>query len=189
MTLQTDAPLTHTSLHASNRQARDGDVLLDAEYQRGSVWSDAQRALLVKSWLLGVPVPAVMLNVRYSNPAWARGPGREFPATEPAFAAIVGRQRIETAVSWFFGDLAVPASWFPADHVEQTVDTDDGPYVRYAGLTPTAQRLMGNRAMLPAIEAQVDTVQAEASLYLLLNTAGTSQTDEDMDRARAVAGG
>lgn len=194
MTFQTTAPLVHRSLAASNRQAReiarmarDGDLDLTPPYQRGSVWNPAQRIGLIRSWCLGIPVPAIMLNDRGTD-SWRRHTGSSpLDTGEATYVAVDGKQRVECAVAWFFGDLAVPASWFPADAVEATVDTEDGPYVTYAGLTLVAQRHFANRAMLPAIEANVDTLAAEADLYLLVNGAGTAQTDADLLNAALYA--
>jgi hypothetical protein len=192
MTRQTTEPLTEHFLAASNRTAKEiattmadsGWLILDPPYQRASVWTEDQRIALVRSWVSGIPVPAVLINDRTSM-AWTKANG---PVTGDASLAVVdGKQRIETAITWFAGDLAVPASWFPADHVETTVDTDDGPYVTYLGLTLPARRFMGNRAMLPLIEAKVATVEEEADLYLLINGGGTPQTESDLANAASHA--
>lgn len=190
MTFQTDAPLVHRSLQASNRHAREvarlvTDGLLDAApaYQRPSVWTRIQQVNLVRSWLLGIPVPAIMLNDRGSD-AWRRTNGTSpLDTGEPGYVAVDGRQRVEAAVAWFTGDLAVPASWFDPEHVEATVDTKDGAYVTYTGLTVVGQRLMSNRAMLPVIEANAISEAEEADLYLLVNTGGTAQSQDDLDHA------
>ena len=73
--------------------------------------------------------------------------------------------------------LAVPASWFPAEYVEATVDTGDGPYVYRTGLNMVADRMFRNRAILPVAETTVETIEEEAAVYLLVNGAGTPQTD------------
>lgn len=100
---------------------------------------------------------------------------------------IDGKQRVESAVAWFTDDLAVPASWFPADRIESTVSTDDGKYVTYFGLTLTGRRLFAQRAVLPVIEVHVDSIADEAALYGVVNIAGTEQTPEDIETARRVA--
>ena len=190
MTLQTDAPLVHRSLHASNRGAREiarlafeGDLDLNAPYQRPSVWTKTQQINLVRSWASGVPIPAIMVNDRGTD-AWARANGSSpLDTGDACYVAVDGKQRVETAVAWFFGDLAVPASWFDPDAVEETVETDDGPYVTYKGLTLVAQRHFSNRAMLPTIEANASSVAEEADLYLLVNAAGTAQTETDLANA------
>lgn len=191
-TRQTAAPLIHRSMQASNRSAReiarifsnseDGDI--SPEYQRGSVWTEDQRIALVRSWLMGVPIPSIVINDRIFGP-WPDD--RSGPIGGFAYAAIDGKQRIETAMAWFGGALAVPASWFSPEDVEETEPTEDGPYVRYTGLTPPTQRHQGNGFMLPTVEAKVASLQEEAELYVLLNGAGTPQSDEAMANAQRVA--
>jgi hypothetical protein len=194
MTRQSTAPLTHTSLQASNRQAREtarsateGLLDLNAPYQRGSVWTLDQRIALVRSWLLGIPVPAVLVNNRCTD-LWRRANGSSpLDTGKGMWACVDGKQRIESAIAWFEGDFAVPASWFEADRVETVEETEDGPYVRYSGLTQAGQRIFVNRAFLPVIEAQVATVEDEADLYLLINMGGTAQTETDLANAAAHA--
>lgn len=190
-TLQTAAPVQRHSLGSSNRSAReiarlfsDGSGDTSPKYQRGSIWSDGQRRLLVKSWLSGVPVPAIIINDRLFGP-WPDGEDG-LPAGGFLYAAIDGKQRIETAIAWFSGDLAVPASWFPAEVIEVTEDTNDGPYVRHTGLILPEQRHQGVSFHLPTVEAKVATIQEEAALYLLVNGAGTAQTVEDLLNAEGV---
>lgn len=193
MTFQTTSPLTHQSLQASSRQAREVARMIDEQgdlapsYQRASVWGPAQRMGLIRSWMVGVPVPAVVINDRYES-GWPQGPDG-FPIGGHGCAVVDGKQRIETARAWFTGVLQVPASWFPTDDVLVTTDTDDGPYVSYLGLSDTARRLFANRALLPVIEAHLPTIEAEAELYLLLNGAGTPQTDADLANAAHIASG
>lgn len=195
MTRQTSAPIQPYTLQSSARSAReiariftetDGD--LSPEYQRGSVWTDDQRINLVRSWLMGVPVPSVIINDRIFGP-WPKGGPNGTPAGGYSYSVIDGKQRIETAIAWFEGDLAVPASWLPAETVEATEETDDGPYVRHTGLARSEQRHQGMSFQLPTVEAKVATIEEEASLYLLVNGEGTPQADEDMANAARVAGG
>lgn len=82
----------------------------------------------------------------------------------------------------------VPASWFPPEYVAMTHETDDGPYVRYTGLTEVGRRVFDRTAHLPFGTAAVGTVEAEAAIYLRVNGGGTAQTDADMSRAANVAG-
>ncbi|TDC26878.1 DUF262 domain-containing protein [Micromonospora sp. 15K316] len=195
MTRQTTAPLEHLSLNATNRFAdffvrnvQRGTMLLDPPYQRGDVWTDSQRMGLVRSWLMGIPVPAVVINDR-SGPAWARAnPGYfDGDGTPAVYAVIDGKQRILCAAAWLGGDLLVPASWFPADHVDTAEDTDDGSYVRFTGLTIVGQRFAENRCVLPCAEGRLATVHQEAEVYLLVNGGGTPQTSADMKNAARVA--
>lgn len=191
MTRQTPEPIKHRSLNASNRSAREVVRLLAAgdlspAYQRGSVWTNDQRIALIKSWLMGLPIPAVIINDRL-NRSWPADQDG-FPVGGHLYAVVDGKQRIESATLWFEGKLAVPATWFPVDQLAETTPTNDGDYVTFLGLTAIGQRLFANRALLPVIETQVGTIQEEAELYLLINGQGTAQADGDLARAAEVAG-
>jgi hypothetical protein len=191
MTRQTAKPLESQNLNATNREAiglarlvQEGDLLLDTPYQRGDVWTPDQRVALIESWLRGLPIPAVIINDRMTL-AWERGnPSAELG---PAYAMVDGKQRLLTAIAWFTGRFSVPASWFPADQVEVTEDTEDGPYVRFTGLTVVGQRKFMRHSLLPVCEARAGTVAEEAKIYLLVNGSGTAQTDADMANAERVA--
>lgn len=194
MTLQTDRPLTHAGLSLTNRLADfffhnhlKGRILLDPPYQRGSIWTVDQRRALIYSWLTGTPIPAVVINNR-RGAGWYRGQSFEPGRLPPMYAVVDGRQRIEAAIEWYTGRLAVPASWFQPTYVVSATDTDDGPYVTFNGLSEIGQRMTENFA-LPCAEGQLLTLKAEADLYLLVNGGGTPQTAEDMRRAADVAAG
>ena len=164
---------------------------LNPPYQRGTVWTVDQRIALVKSWIMGVPVPAVTLNDR-DTPGWAAEQAlRELAYSDDVrtWAVVDGKQRIETAVAWFAGTLAVQTSWFPADQIVTATSTADGPYVTYPGLSLPGQRRLGTGCMLPVIEAKLPSLRAEAELYLLLNGGGTGQSEDDMTRAARVVDG
>jgi hypothetical protein len=187
MTRQTDQPLEHRSLNATNREAiglaklvEEGDLLLDTPYQRGDVWTLDQRVALVKSWLLGLPIPAMIIADRMAR--WGSGAD-----LGPAYAMIDGKQRTLTAIAWYSSEFAVPASWFPADQVHTMEDTEDGPYVRFTGLTTVGKRRFMRMAQLPVCEARARDEREEAEIYLLVNGAGTAQTDDDLNRAQRVA--
>ena len=190
MTFQTTAPMRRLNLSASNRSAGEvvhthlqgGWLDMNPPYQRGEVWTNAQAIGLIRSLAIGLPIPALVLNDR-NTPAWrdANGalPGRD----EPTYGVVDGKQRITTLNRWYTSDLAVPASWFPSEDAVTTTDTTDGPYVTYDGLTAPCQRDMRFNWTIPMVESKVGTIAEEADIYLLLNGAGTPQSDEDLLRA------
>jgi hypothetical protein len=191
MTRQTTEPLHDWRLNAGSAREARGLVTtmweyfeFDPPYQRSSVWTLDQRIGLVRSWLMGVPIPAIIINSR-DSPFWE---DEEVLSPPLLYVVVDGKQRLETARMWFTNQFTVPASWFPADWVETTETTDDGPYVCYEGLTLVGRRFL-HRWLLPMIEARLPTVLAEAQVYLLINNAGTAQTTEDLDRARALLAG
>ncbi|WP_439681519.1 DUF262 domain-containing protein [Embleya sp. MST-111070] len=196
MTRQTSSPLAHLSLAASARQASEMassfrhsfGLDLDPPYQRGRVWTTDQKIALIRSWLTGTPTGVVILNDRTTFD-WKEANGNDPTENGGAmYACIDGQQRISTAYEWFDGELAVPASWFDSRDVTTTAATDDGPYVRYTGLSAPRQRQFKNRAHLQVAVAAVPTVEEEAAIYLLVNGGGTPQNDTDMENAARVAG-
>lgn len=189
VTRQTDAPLTALRTSVSDRYVeehtagiRRGSVVLDPPYQRGSVWTTDQRVALMQSWLMGLPVAAITLNNRMGV-AWYAAD----PQARVAYAVVDGRQRLETALAWEDGTLAIPASWLPADWIDTAEDTGDGPYVRSSGLTETGRRRVHSQMTLPCVIARLPDVAAEAGLYLLVNGAGTPQAATDLAHAARVA--
>lgn len=190
MTYQTTEPVRKLALDVSGRgwgdlihQVQYGDISYDPPYQRGAVWSGEQRIMLIYSILSGTPIPALIINARPER-MWYRDDGSRLPA----YAVIDGKQRMMTVRMFMEARLAVPASWFPADRVKGTEATSDGPYVRYGGLTRTAQRFFENTPA-PVAEAHVDTIAEEAAIYLRVNGSGTPQAGEDIARAARIAEG
>lgn len=187
-------PLVHRTLDVSKRSARglvrellDGELSVQTPYQRDSVWTVDQRVDMIKSWLTGVPLPAVILNERTSQD-WKDASG-EVPAGEPVSVVIDGRQRLETAVMWFTNKLAVPREWFAAEDLHPRVGANIEA-VYWANLSESTQRNLSlGVCMLPVAYASAATVQEEAEVYLLVNSAGTSQTAADLERAAQVARG
>lgn len=200
----TREPLVHRSLSVGNRLSTElvhmldeGRITVDAPYQRTSVWTVEQQRGLVKSWLLGVPIPAIIVNDRLNGPWWdAHGRGEGDAAL---YSVIDGKQRLLAARAWFSGELAVPAWWFPAKDVDpgnivvgynfSDPNADDKVMLVYGAFTEAGQRRFENRAALPMATARLGSVEEEAEVYLLVNSAGTAQTDADLARAAAVARG
>jgi hypothetical protein len=192
MTRQTDAPLERRSISQGGRSVMElyhniGLNLLDLNppYQRGDVWTTDQRVALIKSLCMGLPVPVIITNDRTTD--WWTDRPIDYDAGEAPEVVIDGKQRLTTICMWFNNELAVPASWFPAEYVAETEDTEDGPYVRYEGLTKVGKRWGPSRATVNLGEGKLASVREEAEVYGLVNGAGTAQTPEDLARAAAIA--
>ncbi len=192
MTRQTPHPLDRLPISTMNMPLTNlvawiekGKLDLDPPYQRGDVWTEGQRVALVYSWLCGATIPSVTINDR-SGHVWRGDP---LPSDGSGWYAVIdGKQRLTTAVMWMRGEFAVPVSWFPPGSAAVTEDTDDGPYVRYTGLTDAGQSRSTDRSIIPVGMGEFETVQAEAGIYLLLNGGGTPQSAADMANARRIAG-
>ncbi|QKZ20335.1 DUF262 domain-containing protein [Streptomyces chartreusis] len=198
MTRQTGEPFDHISLNPTHitlgelvRRIDDRMLDLDPPYQRGNVWTVDQRMALVQSWLRGLPAGVVILSDR-CNPNWVRAHGGKGPydTGEPLWACVDGKQRFTTAVMWRKDEFAVPASWLKPSNVAATETTDDGPYVRFSGLSESGKRFVERYCSLLIAEAkECATVEQEAELYLLVNGGGTPQSTESMTNAARVAEG
>lgn len=160
---------------------------LNPPYQRGSVWSPDQQRRLIYSLIRGIPVGAITINRR---PVDHLRP-------EQWIAVVDGKQRVTAIRSFVDGELPVPASWFAEDergaYIAQLGGAIffDGEYVSsvfFSGLTRLGRSLFA-QATLAICEASVATVEEEAQLHELINFAGQPQTQEDRDRAAAVAAG
>ncbi|MFE2486029.1 DUF262 domain-containing protein [Streptomyces mirabilis] len=196
MTRQTAEPFDHVSLNPSFQSASwlarrigDREIAMDPPYQRGSVWTEDQRIALVQTWLRGLPAGVVILADRCTDAWITANQGLDpYETGEGLWACVDGKQRLTTAVMWFGSEFAIPASWLPADHVDTTEDTADGPYVRQNGLTPKGQRFMERYCSLLVAETKDCATEAdEAAFYLLVNGGGTPQAQADMDNAERVA--
>lgn len=165
---------------------------LNPPYQRGRVWTVEQNQNLVYSMLAGIPIGAVCINRR----PWQQGAVTDTTVVD-------GQQRI-TAIRAFMDDeTAVPADWFADDmgprgearmsYINETCGTIthagvEVEGVRFSGLNRNGRGLF-TRCTIGVLEANLPTVEAEAELYLLLNFGGVAQTDDDRQRAEAVAKG
>lgn len=170
------APLKRLSLQSMNYTVmhytgdRDGGdmFLLDAPYQRDSVWTEEKRQALIRSMLMGLPIGSVTLNKRSYD-------------REQNIAVIDGKQRIETLRAWENDEFAVPSHWFEEKWLEDP--SSDEP-VKYSGLSVIGRRFWAN-TMVPAQEARVDTIAEEAEIYGLINRGGVDQTEEDIANAQS----
>jgi Protein of unknown function DUF262 len=190
MTYQTSVPVRSIPMNISSRpiddltrQLQKGTLTYELPYQRGDVWTNGQRMMLIYSVLAGTPIPALIINDR-PMAMWYGPTGK---CDQPIYAVIDGKQRLTALLMFVTDQLTVPASWFPADRIAATEATSDGPYVRWSRLTVVAQRFFSNTP-IPAAIANVASVEAEAEIYLRVNGSGTPQTAADMTNAARVAG-
>lgn len=188
MTMQTSEPLPRLSLATTSRTIRwlrhdDETVDMDQPYQRGHVWGLTRRRNLIRSLIMGVPIPSVVVNLRHL--ANFNEPGYSF-TRNTSYAIVDGKQRITTYQMFLRGEFAVPASWFPADQVETTEDTPDGLYVRHSGLTVAGQRFFGHHN-IGVSEGRFATLAEEQLIFDLVNFGGVAQGDTDDDVAEPSA--
>lgn len=196
MTMQTAKPLTELHMGTLNTSLAQiqgwakRDVGLDMEqpYQRGDVWGLIRRRNLIRSFLMGVPIPSLILNDRFS--AKFREPGyaeQWLPADRKghggrawAYAVVDGKQRVTTVLMYYRDEFAVPASWWMLNEVQTTVETDDGPYVTFSGLSPKGQGRF-DFAPIAVAMGRFPTLAGERFVFDLVNYGGVPQGAKDED--------
>lgn len=141
---------------------------LDQPYQRGEVWGVRRRKNLIKSLLMGVPIPAIVLNDRFKAEFRHPGYSRE---RNWMFAIVDGKQRVTTMQGFYANRFAVPGCWF--------VDGATGE-VRFADLPLPHQRAFRN-IPIPVAEGAFQTLAQEQELFDLLNFGGLAQGEVDED--------
>lgn len=141
---------------------------LDQPYQRGVVWGLRRQQNLIKSLLMGIPVPAIMLNDRFGAEFSHHGYSRDRCWS---YAVVDGKQRITALRRFLNSEFSVPAGWF--------ADGADGE-VRFADLPVTQQRRLRNTP-IAVTEGQFATLDAERELFDLLNFGGLAQGEADDD--------
>lgn len=176
--------------------------VLDAPYQRGSVWTVDQRRALIKSILMGLPVGSVTVP---SCPTSRAG---------GSYRVIDGKQRVEAIRAFVAGEFGIPREWLADRAVSERCQEDDP--ITWAQLSDYGRRKLENSS-LPALEfdsalrwihdpqhpkaiarnnewyavrrSEEQMLAAEAELYGLLNGGGTPQTEADMANAAELAKG
>lgn len=137
----------------------EGTLLLDMPYQRGDVWGPKRRASLIKSILMGIPVPSIVLNARFTQP-WA--------VEDYGYAVIDGRQRCTSLLMFLDGKLTIPATWVGMPQGE----------VSYDQLPGVLQRRIAFSG-LGFCEGNLDTVEQEAEVFELVNYGGVPLGETD----------
>ncbi|BDZ52758.1 hypothetical protein GCM10025867_49990 (plasmid) [Frondihabitans sucicola] len=157
-------------------RVRQGKTIVSPPYQRDSVWTLEQRQALMASWIIGLPIPAIVVNSRF------RG-GWNLSGDDAQTAVIDGKQRIETALAWLDNKFSIPAAWLDSDDFDSVQEFS---MVSFENLTHRGR----NTALpIPMVETSVGTIEEEAAIYLMVNAAGTPQSIADIAKARRYSYG
>lgn len=153
---------------------------MDPAYQRGHVWTDAQRMALIKSLLLELPLGNLYVNHR--DPHSYTTPPR----------LVDGKQRLTTLIDFLADGFAIPTAWVddreegdeypavPAGHDEKTIT--------YSQLSLRGQRMIRQRT-IAVYETHLPTESDEAMLFGLVNAAGTTVDEQTLEEAGRIAEG
>lgn len=164
---------TRTQYSELIRNLREGELDLDAPYQRDHVWGTQRQVNLIRSLTLGLPTGAIYLNER--------------DIMKPT-VVIDGKQRLSAVLRWLDGDLAVPRDWFPVGAerlpggregsvlIEEHAAGQDT--VTFNDLTRAGRLGWTNHAGVAVYNARFtgpDAVEREEELFNLLNHGGLPQ--------------
>jgi uncharacterized protein with ParB-like and HNH nuclease domain len=169
-------PLKRLSLQQLNRPldciqiwGRDNRLLLDTPYQRGDVWGPVRQRNLIRSILMGIPIPSIITNDRSRSGTW--------PADEMwKFAVIDGKQRLTAILKFLNDELYVPAEWFLQDQVEWTTFMT---VVKFSDLKIAQQRRIQNTPIIFS-EGSLRTIEEEMEVFELVNYGGVPQGETDI---------
>jgi hypothetical protein len=175
---------------------------LDAPYQRGQVWNEAQQIALIKSVLMGLPIGAIVLSkLPYSND----GDG-------PSFRVIDGKQRILAVRKFCSNQLTIPSGWLP----EQCNYGGPDQLVPFGAGGEYLRRWIDNSAPMPALiydgtrtmvryekvraadgrwieqaiwrtNTAAEILAGEAEIFGLINATGVPQTTQTLNRAAELS--
>lgn len=141
---------------------------MDQPYQRGVVWGTKRKRNLIKSMLMGIPIPAIVINNRFD--AKFRHPGYDRDRCW-AYAIVDGKQRMTTMHEFVTNVFSIPACWFRSGAEGQLYWKD---------LT-NSEQLHFRMTAIPVAEGQFKTLAQEQELFDLINFGGLAQGESDED--------
>lgn len=179
--IQADLSTFDASIGSLLEFDREDELDMDAPYQRDHVWTQDMQLELWHSILSEVPVGAIYLNTR---------PDFEYTADAKRYV-VDGKQRVTAILAFIKGDLQLPRAWFEQLGEGRSseyafVEDGESELVSYSDLTRAGRNKL-NRFRLTFMETKLPDEQAEAELFLKLNTSGVRQQDLDIERAQQVA--
>lgn len=146
--------------------ANNGQLLLSPPYQRGDVWGAIRQRNLIRSILLGVPIPSIIINDRFAA-AW-NSEREKLTTDDECIAVIDGKQRITAILAFLRGALNVPGEWFGMSGM---VTFSELPMPRQRGFRQTP---------IQCCEGQLSGIEAEREVFELVNFGGVPQGESDL---------
>lgn len=150
---------TNRPLDVVRHWADSDALLLSPPYQRGDVWGPVRRVNLIRSVLLGIPIPSIIVNDRFKA-EWTN---------DVQYAVIDGKQRITTLLMFLGSQFAIPGEWLGTS----------GPK-RFNELEIVNQRRIRNQPIAFS-EGCLPTLEEEQLVFDLVNFGGVAQGESDND--------
>lgn len=158
---QTNRPCD-TIIHWHER----GTLYLDPPYQRGDVWGPVRQQNLIRSILIGIPIPSIIINDRMGG-EWKN---------DYRLAVIDGKQRLTAILRFLSGELDIPAEWFGLKG-----------RVKFTDLPIGRMRRIEN-SPIAFSEGKLATMEEEQEVFELVNFGGVPQGESDVVEQEADRG-
>lgn len=139
-----------------------GSMLLNPPYQRGDVWGTVRRRNLIRSLLLGIPIPSIIINDRFAA-GWSE---KEYISC----AVIDGKQRMTAILMFLDSQLAIPGEWVGMD--QNMIIFNELPIARQRGL---------RKQPIQFCEGQLGSIEEEMEVFELVNFGGVPQGESDSE--------
>lgn len=150
---------TNRPIDVIRHWASEGALLLTPPYQRGDVWGPVRQRNLIRSVLLGIPIPSIIINDRLGAETWE---------DDYSIAVIDGKQRITALLAFLDDQLETPGDWWGMP----------GPPVLWRHLSIVQQRFFKNTP-LGFTEGRLPNLAAEQEVFDLVNFGGLAQGETD----------
>ena len=137
---------------------------MNPPYQRGDVWGVKRRRNLIKSILMGIPIPSIIVNDRCVA---------EFSGDDDRYAVIDGKQRIITILMFLDSELAIPSEWV----VDDCRPKEKG-LVVFSDMRLSFRRGFESLA-IACSEVNLKTIEEEKEVFDLVNFGGLAQGERD----------
>lgn len=147
---------TNRPLDVITHWHKEGQLLLSPPYQRGDVWGPVRQRNLIRSILLGVPIPSIIINDRFQS-----GWGEEI-------AVIDGKQRITAVLAFLDDKFHAPGEWFDLPGLAKFSDL------------PDRQQRRLRQSPLPFTEGVLGSLEEEQEVFDLVNFGGLAQGQTDL---------
>ncbi len=136
------------------RMIRDGDLILDPDYQRNYVWDNKKASLLMESILLNVPIPVIYVS----------------EDEESRWSVVDGLQRLYSLYRFFSNE-------FRLTRLEVLTELEGLTYLK---LNPKASRILNNGILRIIVILQESHPEIKYDIFQRLNQSPIRLTEQEL---------
>lgn len=136
------------------RMIREGDLILDPDYQRNYVWDNKKASLLMESILLNVPIPVIYVSEDEEN----------------RWSVVDGLQRLYSLSRFFSND-------FRLTRLEVLTELEGLTYLK---LNPKASRILNNGILRIIVILQESHPEIKYDIFQRLNQSPIRLTEQEL---------